>query len=289
MILIIDSGSTKTDWVVSENGNVRLRVETVGMNPVHMSEDELAVVIANSRIPSSDFGDGLLHVFFYGAGCVSPFKEKVEKALAKSFPGSDVNVESDLLGAARALFGRSSGIACILGTGSNSCLYDGERIVENVPPLGYILGDEGSGTHIGKRFLNAIFKGELPASLRDRYLAETSLTYADVIRKVYREPLANRFLASCSLFLGKCLADSEIDNDVRSLLRQIVVGCFEDFFQKNIARYGYVGDTLSVGAIGSIVYHYEAIFRDVAERRACQVAAVAKSPIEGLLRFHAAE
>ena len=283
MILIVDSGSTKTDWVVADGGKVSLRVETPGMNPVHMSEEELAEVVGNFVAQSSDRSDRLSQVFFYGAGCIAPFAEKVERVLAAHFAGSEIHVESDLLGAARAVCGHEPGIACILGTGSNSCYYDGERIVDNVPPLGYILGDEGSGTHLGRRFLNALFKGELPPSLRDRYLAESSLTYADVIRKVYREPLANRFLASCSLFIGKSLSDKELDENVREKLYGIVAACFEEFFQKNVSRYQ---SGLPVGAIGSIAHHYEPIFRAVAGRLGYQVGTVAKSPMDGLLRYH---
>lgn len=280
MILIADSGSTKTDWIFADDAIVKERIQTTGINPVHMGEEEIAAIIALVA-----GRQGVLEIFFYGAGCVAPFKAKVIEALAKSFPSARVSVEGDLWGAARAVCGHRRGIACILGTGSNSCLFDGEAIVQNVPPLGYILGDEGSGTAIGKRFLNALFKGELSPELRDDYLHQSGLSYAEIINKVYREPLANRFLAQCSVYVAKIIGAGGEWPAESAMLREMVAGCFRDFFQKNVSRYEGA-DRLPMGIVGSIAYHYQDILREVANTLDYQLNTIEKSPVEGLVRYH---
>ena len=280
MILIADSGSTKTDWIFADDAVVVECIQTQGINPVHMSEEEILDIISplvGRQQP--------LDIYFYGAGCIAPFKTKVSEALAKVFPEARVSVESDLLGAARAVCGHQRGIACILGTGSNSCLFDGESIVQNIPPLGYILGDEGSGTAIGKRFLNALFKGELPSRLRDDYLHQTGLTYADVINKVYRAPLANRFLAGCSVYVAKIIEAGGEWAAESAMLREMVAGCLSEFFIKNVLRYEGAGN-LPIGFVGSIAYHYRDILHDVAEGLGYHLSVVEKSPADGLLRYH---
>ena len=216
-------------------------------------------------------------MFFYGAGCIPEKKGVVEKVLRKVFPDADrIEVESDLLGAARAVCQHQEGLACILGTGSNSCLYDGEKIVGNIPPLGYILGDEGSGAVLGKLFLNALFKGALPDGMKEDFLQSSGLSYPEIIQRVYRQPMANRFLASTSLYISEHL-------DVPAL-RELVKQNFRDFFHKNIAQYGR--HDLPLGAIGSIAYHYRDLLQEVAEEEGYKLSTVAKSPMEGLVTYH---
>lgn len=280
MILIADSGSTKTDWLFAEDASKVERRQTPGINPVHMSEEEVEAVISALDCPQSPHA-----VYFYGAGCIDPFKAKVVNALGRVFPDADISVESDLLGAARAVCGHRRGIACILGTGSNSCLYDGEKILDNTPPLGYILGDEGSGTHIGKSFLNALFKGRLLEKLRTDYLSRTGLSYPEIINKVYRAPLANRFLASCSVYVAEILAKADQWADDSEVLRQMVAGCFREFLQKNVARYENAPKE-PVGFIGSIAYHYRDILTEVADGLGYRISTIEKSPAEGLLSYH---
>ena len=280
MILIADSGSTKTDWLFAEDASKVERRQTPGINPVHMSEEEVVAVISALDCLRSPYA-----VYFYGAGCIDPFKTKVVNALGRLFPDADISVESDLLGAARAVCGHSRGIACILGTGSNSCLFDGEKILDNTPPLGYILGDEGSGTHIGKSFLNALFKGRLSEKLRDDYLKRTGLSYPEIINKVYRVPLANRYLASCSVYVAEILAKADQWPDDSEVLRQMVAGCFREFLQKNVARYENAPEE-SVGFIGSIAYHYRDILKEVADGLGYRISTIQKSPAEGLLSYH---
>ena len=307
MMLIADSGSTKTDWAWIENGTIVHRVTTAGINPVHQGEEEIGKVVeqlfprkdegrrtkenstdirenisctteTQSISPSSLLLPPSSTVFFYGAGCIPEKKGVVEKVLRKVFPDADrIEVESDLLGAARAVCQHQEGLACILGTGSNSCLYDGEKIVGNIPPLGYILGDEGSGAVLGKLFLNALFKGALTDGMKEDFLQSSGLSYPEIIQRVYRQPMANRFLASTSLYISEHL-------DVPAL-RELVKQNFRDFFHKNIAQYGR--HDLPVGAIGSIAYHYRDLLQEVAEEKGYKLSTVAKSPMEGLVAFHA--
>lgn len=280
MILIADSGSTKTDWLFGEDASKVERRQTPGINPVHMSEDEVVAVVSALDCPQLPHA-----IYFYGAGCIEPFKAKVVNALGRLFPNAEISVESDLLGAARAVCGHCRGIACILGTGSNSCLFDGEKILDNTPPLGYILGDEGSGTHIGKSFLNALFKGRLSEKLRNDYLSRTGLSYPEIINNVYRAPLANRFLASCSVYVAEILGKADQWPDDSEVLRQMVAGCFREFLQKNVARYENAPKE-PVGFIGSIAYHYRDILMEVADGLGFRISTIEKSPAEGLLSYH---
>ena len=273
MKLIADSGSTKTSWAVVDDKETKM-IGTAGINPAVQSEDTIMCTLHEMV---SILTDGPREIYFYGAGCRGKVSLLMEQCLRQAFPDADtVCVESDLLGAARALFGSSEGIACILGTGSNSCLYDGNVIMANVPPLGYILGDEGSGAALGKTFFNALFKGDLPEELKNMYLEETHQTYDDVIRRVYREQNANRYLASTSLFIANHL-------DVRQLV-DIVDQNFEQFFVKNVRKYGR--QDLPVAAVGSIAFAYCDIFNKVASRHGYQVTRVIKEPIDALVGYH---
>ena len=274
MKLIADSGSTKTSWAVVDDKETKM-MGTAGINPAVQSEDTIMCTLHEMV---SILTDGPREIYFYGAGCRGKASLFMEQCLRHAFPDADiVCVESDLLGAARALFGGEEGIACILGTGSNSCLYDGKVITANVPPLGYILGDEGSGAALGKTFFNALFKGDLPEELKNMYLEETHQTYDDVIRRVYREQNANRYLASTSLFLANHL-------DLRQLV-DIVEQNFEQFFVKNVRKYGR--PDLPVAAVGSIAFAYSDIFNKVAARHGYQVTRVIKEPIDALVGYHA--
>ena len=267
--IIADSGSTKTHWAVVEEGGKTTMKETLGINPIHMSVDEIKDVIPEHLAPRISH----LAIRFFGAGCVTPFSEKVEKALKDIYPDADIFVGSDMLGAARALFGNDEGIACILGTGSNSCLYDGKEIVKNVPPLGYILGDEGSGADLGKFFFNALFKGFLPKEMLEEYLEKEQLTYAEIIERVYRKPLANRFLASTSHFIA-----SHLDSEP---LRELVKENFRGFFRRNVMQYGR--PDLEVGIVGSIAHVYRKELTEVAREENIKLNRIVQSPIDLLV------
>ena len=274
MKLIADSGSTKTDWCVVDGGEIVFRTAGQGINPLQQGMDVIENVIKAELITL--FGDArsIAEIEFYGAGCRDEMVPAMELLLRNLFVNAGrVDVCSDVLGAARALFAGGEGIACILGTGANSCLYDGAKITANVPPLGYVLGDEGSGAVLGRLFVNRLFKGGLPESLRDEFLRDTGLTLADIINKVYREPLANRFLAGMSVFIRKHLENNE--------LRALVVENFRNFFRRNVALYGR-GD-LPVRAVGGIAFHYERELHEAAEAEGFSVDKVIKSPMEGLV------
>ena len=267
--IIADSGSTKTHWAVVEEGGKTTMKETLGINPIHMSVDEIKDVIPEHLAPRISH----LAIRFFGAGCVTPFSEKVEKALKDIYPDADIFVGSDMLGAARALFRNDEGIACILGTGSNSCLYDGKDVVNNVPPLGYILGDEGSGAVLGKFFFNALFKGFLPKEMLEEYLEKEQLTYAEIIERVYRKPLANRFLASTSHFIA-----SHLDSEP---LRELVKENFRGFFRRNVMQYGR--PDLEVGIVGSIAHVYRKELTEVAREENIKLNRIVQSPIDLLV------
>ncbi len=281
MILIADCGSTKIDWcVLSSEKKVAKQVFTMGMNAVMLTEEEMRSRIAAELIPElADLAADISEIYFYGAGCLAPeVCANVAAALRANIPSASVvEVYTDLLAAARALCGHETGIACILGTGSNSCLYDGNEIVRNVSPLGFILGDEGSGAVIGKLFLGDVLKNQLPKAVADEFMAEYRLSYLDIIRRVYKEPLPNRFLASVTPFLSAHLDVPEI--------RAIVLSTFRAFFRRNVRQYADSGER-TANFVGSIAYYFRAILEEAAREEGFAVGKILKSPMEGLVKFH---
>ena len=276
MILIADSGSTKTDWAVVDDGRMVASMATQGINPFHQDTDNIVAVIETELLPK--MGDIYPEeIYFYGSGCREDKVEMMCSILGRAFPHcARIEAQGDLLAAARAVCGANEGIACIMGTGANSCLYDGKRVVENTPPLGYILGDEGSGAVLGKLFVNALFKGQLPESLKDEWLAETGLSLNIIINKVYREPLANRFLASTSKFIRQHLEVKQLE--------EMVVDNFREHFRRNVNRYGR--KDLPVGAIGSVAYYYREQLEKAAMAEGYSLGKVMRSPMDGLMRYH---
>lgn len=278
MQLIADSGSTKTSWGLAGKGSFPQYFQTEGMNPFFQSETTLQQIVANLK--QTALKDRTIdHVFFYGAGCAFPEQiEKIRQIFLTVWPEAEVFVASDLLGAARALCGNQAGIACILGTGSNSCLYNGKEICEHISPLGFILGDEGSGAVLGKRLVGDCLKGLLPPDLTTRFMEEYQLTPQLLLDRVYRGPLPNRFLASFVPFLAQHLHRTEI--------RQIVLLCFRDFFLRNIKSYtGY--RELPIHFTGSVAYYFQEILAEAAQSEGLQLGNIQKEPMEGLLRYHA--
>lgn len=281
MILIADCGSTKIDWcVLSSEKKVAKQVFTMGMNAVMLTEEEMRSRIAAELMPElAELAPEITEIYFYGAGCLAPeVCANVAAALRANIPSASVvEVYTDLLAAARALCGHETGIACILGTGSNSCLYDGNEIVRNVSPLGFILGDEGSGAVIGKLFLGDVLKNQLPKEVADEFMAEYRLTYLDIIRRVYKEPLPNRFLASVTPFLSAHLDVPEI--------RAIVLSTFRAFFRRNVRQYAGSGER-TANFVGSIAYYFRPVLEEAAREEGFAVGKILKSPMEGLVKFH---
>lgn len=273
MKLIADSGSTKTDWCVFDTDNdTVVRCSTQGINPFHMTEDAILDILRNELLPQiKTLCSSIKSIEFYGAGCTIAKITVMEALLTEIFPSAEnVIVGSDMLGAAKALLGNNEGIACILGTGANSCLYDGEKIVSNVSPMGYILGDEGSGAVLGKTFINELYKGG-HSDFIYVFEKETGLTQADIIQKVYREPLPNRFLASLSKFIGAHITDEQWIEDM-------VLNCFRDFFKKNVRHYNR--KDLSVSFVGSVAYYYKAQLEKAAEMEGYKIGKILKSPLQ---------
>ncbi len=279
MILIADCGSTKIDWCLIENSKVINQVFTCGMNAVMLTQEEMAQRIATELMP--ELGQQPIDaVYFYGAGCISDeVCANVANAIRASIPAKTIEVHTDLLAAARALCGRSAGIACIMGTGSNSCYYDGEKICDNVSPLGYILGDEGSGAVLGKILVGDVLKNQLPAELCEKFLKQFELDRLTIIRRVYKEPQANRFLASVTPFLIQNINEPAIHN--------LVLNSFKSFFVRNVAQYKDY-KSLKVNFIGSIAYYYREVLAEAAAAVGCTIGNIIKSPMEGLIRFHCA-
>ena len=280
MILIADCGSTKIDWCVLADKKVEKQVFTLGMNAVMLTEEEMRGRISNELMPELGGRSAKIDsVYFYGAGCISAeVCGNVASAIKANIPSATkVEVYSDLLAAARALCGREPGIACIMGTGSNSCLYDGRGIAHNVSPLGYVLGDEGSGAVLGKLFLGDVLKNQLPADVAAKFLEEYNLDLLTIIRRVYREPLGNRFMASVTPFISKHIDVPQIHD--------MVLGSFKAFFRRNIMQYeGY--SEHKVNFIGSIAVYFRPVLEEAAKECGCTIGRILKSPMEGLLAFH---
>ena len=274
--LIADSGSTKTDWALINSGSdasVR-RLTTQGINPFHQEASCIRCILTEELLPQLDAIGRIERIRFYGSGVRPEQQGLMESLLSQSFPSAkDVQARGDLLGAARALYGNKMGIACILGTGANSCVYDGHGIVANTPPLGYILGDEGSGAVLGRNFLNALYKGRLEASLRESFEQWAGMTMDQVITRVYRQPLANRWLASLSVYIHAHLDSPSVES--------LVIDNFRDFIHHNILP--YERNDLPLRAVGSIAFHYQKQLDIAAREQGISLDMVMRSPIDGLI------
>lgn len=275
MILIADSGSTKTDWCVVENGESILRFKTRGTNPFFQTEEEIGKEIEAGLLPSLK-GFEPSAIYFYGAGCAFPEKNDMIRRAVNRYLSVPVEVGSDLLAAARALCGDQPGIACIMGTGSNSCYYDGREIVKNVSPLGFILGDEGSGAVLGKLLIGDVLKDQLPPALKDQFLTQYELTPALIMDKVYRQPFPNRFLAGFSPFIREHLDEPAI--------WELVTRSFLAFFTRNVKQYDYFEQPVHL--VGSVAWYYQDVLKEIVFDLGIRLGTIARSPMEGLVAYH---
>lgn len=276
MILIADSGSTKTDWCVVENGTPTQRIGTKGLNPFFQSEEDIQQELSHSLLPQLP-EEKLDAIFFYGAGCTPEKAPILRRAIADSLPVTgNIKIHSDMLAAARGLCGHEAGIACVLGTGSNSCYYDGNEIVNNISPLGFILGDEGSGAVLGKLLVGDMLKNQLPAALKEEFMKQFDLTAAEIIDRVYRQPFPNRFLASLSPFMVQHLEEPAIHS--------LVLNSFIAFLRRNVMQYDYRKHP--VHFIGSIAYCYKHILEEAAAETGISLGKILRSPMEGLIQYH---
>lgn len=277
MILLADSGSTKTDWGLVENGKLVKRLRTSGMNPFQMSEEAITEEIKTHLVPELP-GTVLDEVHFYGAGCTKEKQPIVEHALRANLTiNGECEVASDMLGAARGICGHKPGIACILGTGSNSCSYDGKNLVKNVSPLGFILGDEGSGAVLGKLLVGDVLKNQMPEAITKRFFEKYKLTSAEIIDRVYRQPKPNTFLASFVPFLEENIDEPKIYNLVKE--------SFRSFLRRNVMQYdGW--QTLPIGFNGSIAKIYKKPLLEALEEEGMHLGRIIQAPMEAMVEYH---
>jgi N-acetylglucosamine kinase-like BadF-type ATPase len=275
MILIADSGSTKTEWRITDKGKSIKKILTSGMNPYFQNQDEIAKEIEQKLLPEIN-GFTIEATCFYGAGCATPEKSKLIAGVIHRYLSCPVEAYSDLMGAARALCGKYPGIACILGTGSNSCFYNGESIVKNIPPLGFILGDEGSGAVLGKELVSDCLKNQLPLHLKDKFFEQYRLTPAIILEQVYKQPFPNRYLAGFSKFLLENIKEPAIYN--------LVYDSFQRFFIRNVMQYDY--REYPIFFTGSVAFYYRDVLIATAESLSLAVGQITQTPMEGLLSYH---
>ena len=275
IILVAESSTTRTEWSLIDGNEVLEHAFTSGLNPFFMTRREISHSI-RLELPPEFFMRRWGHVFFYGAGCSGPEKNKIiESSLVAQFK-TPVTVNSDLLGAARGLLVREPGLACILGTGSNSCLYNGKEIVKNVPALGFILGDEGSGAALGRVFLGDALKGLAPKALTEAFFDKYKVTPAEVLDDVLNNPAATRNLRSYSFFLSEHL-DSQYVHD-------LIAGEFKRFFERNVCQYDY--KSFPVNFVGPIATTYSEILLEVANNFGATVRKIVLSSMPGLVAYH---
>lgn len=279
MILIVDSGSTKTDWTFLNGQEVLHSVKTQGINPFHLQKRDIDRILQSELLPETESIDNssVSELYYYGAGCATnQVCQEMKELLNQYFPNADICVESDMLGAARALCGHSEGVACVLGTGSNSCLYDGRFIADNVPSLGYILGDEGSSSDLGKRLLADCLKRQLPEAVAREFMERYNLTMDTILENVYRKPMANRYMADFTPFLGEKRNVPEVHH--------LLTTCFAQFLRRNVMNYHK--PWLPVNFVGSLAYTFREELSEAAESLGLSLGKIMKSPMEGLILYH---
>ena len=275
MKLIAESGSTRTEWALVEDNHLVQRVFTEGLNPFFQTRREIRRSV-RLGLPESFFKKKLDQVYYYGAGCSSYEKKNILGASLVAQFKTPIQVESDLLAAARGLFKCEAGIACILGTGSNSCFYDGKIIVKNVKAAGYILGDEGSGAVLGKLFLADLLKGLAPKELANEFHEKFRISVNDVMESVYNFPFPNRFLGTIAYFLGDYMDNEYVYNLLTNNLRS--------FFNRNVCQYDYIN--YPIRFVGSLAYAYPDILQEVAQEFGVEIDVIEETPMNGLIEFH---
>jgi N-acetylglucosamine kinase-like BadF-type ATPase len=277
MILVADSGSTNTDWVIIERDKIISSFITNGFNPYFTKSEEIYHEL-KSKTPKNINVNSISNIYFYGSGCSSPeLNSIIHNGLNQFFPDSDIEINHDLLAAARALFINDSGIVIILGTGANTCLYDGRNIVKNIPSLGYILGDEGGGDYLGKLFITEFLYGNLPEKIHNEFLKKHDLNNDQIMHKIYKEPNPNRFLASFCEFISKHKEDSYMNNLVKK--------SFTDLFLNHITKYDNYTN-LKIRVTGSVAFYFQNQLKKVAKGFNAHIDLIEKNPITRLIQYH---
>ena len=278
MIIIADGGSTKTNWCLLDDNQKKIYFNTEGYNPYFVDSDYI-VSSLKKGLPNDLPLDKIQEVNYYGAGVHNDEKAKiVSDAFAVLFPNAKIEIGHDLLAAARALLGKEAGFAAILGTGTNTCIYDGEKITHNINSAAYILGDEGSGSFIGKKLLTDFVRGLMPKDVATAFYDTYKLSEDEIMDNVYTKPLANRFCASFSKFV--------YDNNVNiEYTRKIVEDAFEAFFANLVSKYPNYQD-YTFNCIGSVGYNFRNVLNDKAREYGMNVGKILRSPIDDLVQFH---
>lgn len=279
MILIADGGSTKTNWCLVTDDEKKVYFNTEGYNPYFVSEEYITNSL-NNNLPSDLEKDKITEVNFYGAGCsTDDMRAHVQRAMQLVFIKATVNIGHDMLAAARAVLGRNAGFAAILGTGTNTCLYDGKDVTQNIDSGAYILGDEGSGCYIGKKLLTDYLRGYMPENLRQIFWDTYHLTPDDVNEQVYTKPLANRFCAQFSKFVYD-------NNNVQlQYTHNLVKTSFQDFFKNLVTHYPNY-QSYSFNCIGSVAYNFRNILEEVVAENGMTLGNIIRSPIDNLVKYH---
>ncbi len=275
--LIADSGSTKAEWCLVYAGKKKT-INTQGISPYFLNEGQILDILENElkkhmkKLPMPD------EIFYYGTGCSNPVNIKMIKTtLKKAFPGARIEVDHDLMGAARAICGREKGIACILGTGSNSCYYNGKKIVKNSPGIGFILGDEGSGAYLGKKVIQYYLYNTFDEDLMERFKARFSVTADEILDAVYKKPLPNRYLATFVPFLT--------ENRGHFMIENILEDAFNDFFFNHVYKYRESW-SMPINFVGSVAYGFRDVLKELALTYELQMGKILKNPMDGLIQYH---
>jgi glucosamine kinase len=276
IILIADSGSTKAEWCLLD-GKKRKTILTQGISPYFFDTDQIHQILAAELKPKMKNVEPD-EIYYYGTGCGSPENIKsVKQALKKIFNKAKISVDHDLMGAAKALCGREKGVACILGTGSNSCYYNGKKIIKNSPGLGFILGDEGSGAYLGKKVVQYYLYNTFDPDLMDRFNAKYNTTSIEILDAVYKRPLPNRYLAGFVPFL--------VENRGHFMIENIIEDSFNDFFFNHVYKYRESW-IMPIHFIGSVAFGFKDVLKEMCDTYELQLGRVMKKPMDGLVNFH---
>lgn len=275
--LIADSGATKCEWCVLVNGKKKKTIYTQGISPYFLSGPQIISLLEKELLPKLK-NITVQEIYFYGTGLGNPNNVKIVKAVFKKlFPKSKTEVQNDLLAAARALCGKSKGIACILGTGANSCFYNGKKIVKNSPGLGYILGDEGSGAYLGKKVVQYYLYNTYDEELKARFEKRFMVTPMEILENVYKKPLANRYLASYAIFLA--------ENRGHYMIENIIEDGLNDFFFTHLYKYRESW-THPIHFVGSIAFGFKDVLKELCSTYELELGRVLKAPMQGLIEYH---
>jgi len=277
MHLIADSGSSKTDWVVCKADKILQKLETKGFNPYYYTSDTLDKLLEQDLLPKLKHHE-VSSIFFYGSGCSTETNQDIiYRSLRKGFKNAKIEINHDLLGAARSLFGKQAGIAAILGTGSNSAVYNGKNITHNIPSVGYFFGDEGSGSNLGKRLIASYLKNEMPADIKKIFDSEYNYSFEYILKQIYNTDSPVKFFASLTPFI--------LDHIKTDFLHELVYSSFHDFFEQNICKYEHY-EEMPIKFVGSIAFIFADILNEAAHDLGIKISAIRKAPMEGLIEYH---